>query len=90
MMELVYISDLKSEFSEFESRYPHHTAFVQRIGQHSSKVRMWVRFLHAVPELCRWSQLDRHWIANPWKQVRFLSPTPVILKYYLQIVRLLK
>jgi len=30
-------------------------------------------------KLCRWSQLDRHWIANPWKQVRFLSPTPVIL-----------
>ena len=25
MMELVYISDLKSEFSEFESRYPHQT-----------------------------------------------------------------
>jgi hypothetical protein len=28
-------------------------------------------------QLCRWSQLDGHWIANPWKQVRFLSPTPV-------------
>ena len=25
---------------------------------------------------CRWNQLDRYWIANPWKQVRFLSPTP--------------
>ena len=23
MTELVYVSDLKSEFSEFESRYPH-------------------------------------------------------------------
>ena len=51
MMELVYISDLKSEFSEFESRYPHHTAFVQWIGHGSSKARMRVRFLHAVPEL---------------------------------------
>ena len=49
MMELVYISDLKSEFSEFESRYPHHTAFVQWIGHGSSKARMRVRFLHAVP-----------------------------------------
>ena len=27
-------------------------------------------------KLCRWNQLDRYWIANPWKQVRFLSPTP--------------
>ena len=34
---------------------------------------------HSGYQICRWSQLDRHWIANPWKQVRFLSPTPVNL-----------
>ena len=77
MMELVYISDLKSEFSEFESRYPHHTAFVQWIGQHSSKVRIWVRFLHAVPELCGCAA---EWLGDGlqirFMQVQVLSPTP--------------
>ena len=34
-----------------------------------------VRF-HPEVSQCRWSQLDGHWIANPWKQVRFLSPIP--------------
>ena len=53
VMELVYISDLKSEFCGFESHLPHqvYTAIVQWIGQHSSKVRMRVRFLLAVPML---------------------------------------
>ena len=56
MTELVYVSDSKSEFCEFESRLGH--------------------------QICRWSQLDGHWIANPWKQVRFLSPTPKYLLTY--------
>ena len=68
VMELVFISDLKSEFSEFESRYPHQYG----ISIMDNTVGFYPTNVGSIPacrtrDKCRWNQLDRYWIANPWK-----------------------
>ena len=80
---MVYTTDLKSVASnglrvQVPPLVPSFVALAQWIEQWSSTPQVGSSNLSCDARLCRWNQLDGYWIANPWKQVRFLSPTPDI------------